>query len=384
MLFDKALRRELFTSSSGVFVTLLTLLIAVSLIRILGQAANGQVGAESVVLLIGLAAVNYLPVVLMVTLFISTLLVVSRMYRDSEMVIWFASGVALTDFVRPILRIALPVAIVAFGFAMVVSPWANLEISALRARYEQRDDVSKVSPGQFIESSGSERVFFVENFDDSRRVVDNVFASTRRGDKLAVLVARTGRIEERSNGDRFVVLESGRRYEGTPGGADYSVTEFDKYSVRLESRPPMLDPPGAETRTLTATQVVLSPKPEARSELAWRLSLPFVTINLALLAVPLAFVNPRAGRAAGLIFAILIYLVYSNLVQLTRSWIESGRLQFGASWWTVHVLVLVATLVMYWRRRSAASLSPWSIRTWRVWAARRRERDLPQPQDPDA
>ncbi|HEU4622863.1 MAG TPA: LPS export ABC transporter permease LptF [Burkholderiaceae bacterium] len=372
MLFEKALRRELFASASGVFVTLLTILIAVSLIRILGQAAAGRVGVESVVLLIGLAAVNYLPVVLVVTLFISVLLVISRMYRDSEMVIWFSSGVALTSFVRPVLRLAMPVALVVFGFAMVVSPWANLEISQLRARFEQRDDVSKVAPGQFIESSSSERVFFVENLDDQKRVVDNVFATMRQknGD-TAVLVARTGRIEERANGERFVVLEDGRRYEGKPGNAEFTITEFTRYSVRLEPRRIVLDPAGANGRTLTAMQVLEDTSPPARGELAWRLSLPLFAINLALLAIPLAFVNPRAGRAAGLIFAILAYVVYSNLVQASRTWIESSKISFGMGWWIVHAVVFGLVMLMLWQRRSAVRLNPFSPRTWRAWRFKR-------------
>lgn len=371
MLFEKALRRELFSSASGVFVTLLSILIAVSLIRILGQAAAGRVGVESVLLLIGLAAVNYLPVVLVVTLFISVLLVMSRMYRDSEMVIWFSSGVALTDFVRPVMRLAIPLALLVFAFAMVVSPWANLQISQLRARFEQRDDVSKVTPGQFIESSSSERVFFVENLDSEKRTVDNVFATMREKDgDTAVLVARTGRIEERNNGERFVVLDSGRRYEGKPGALEFSVTEFQSYAVRLEPRRVTLDPPGAQRRTLTAVQVLQDGSRPARGELAWRLSLPVFAINLALLAIPLAFVNPRAGRAAGLIFAILAYVVYSNLVQASRTWIESGKISFAIGWWIVHAVVFGLVMFMLWQRRSAARLSPFSPRTWRSRALR--------------
>lgn len=372
MVFEKSLRRELFASAGGVFVTLLTIVITNSLIRILGQAAAGKVGVESVVLLIGFAALNTLPMVLVLTLFIAVLLVVSRMYRDSEMVVWFSSGVALTDLVRPVLRFAAPFAIAAFVLGMFITPWANQQSVELRARFEQRDDVSRVSAGQFIESSDAQRVFFVENLDDVHGTVDNVFAVMRDADRTSVLAARSGKVETRANGERYIALDAGRRYEGVPGSARYSVMEFDRYLVRLTPKEINIAPPGAESRTMTAEQIVGDSNPTARSELIWRIALPLYSINLALLAIPLAYLNPRAGRSANLIFAILVFVIYQSLVQLARSYVGSGRLGFGVGWWIVHAGVAVLVIGLFLRRRSAASLSPWSWRTWRVWLADKR------------
>lgn len=373
MVFEKSLRRELFSSAGGVFVTLLTIVITNSLIRILGQAAAGKVDAASVVVLIGFAALNILPMVIVLTLFIAVLLVVSRMYRDSEMVVWFSSGVALTDLARPVLRFALPFALVAFVLGMFVTPWANQQSIELRARFEQRDDVSRVSAGQFIESSDGQRVFFVENLDDLHGTVDNVFAVMRDDDnRTSVLAARSGRVEMRANGERYIALDTGRRYEGVPGSARYSVMEFDRYLVRLTPKEINIAPPGAESRTMTATQIVRDLAPTARSELIWRIALPLYSVVLALLAIPLAYLNPRAGRSANLIFAILVFVIYQSLVQLARSYVGSGRLSFGVGWWVVHALFAVLVVVMFWQRRSAASLSPWSWRTWRVWLSSKR------------
>ena len=373
MVFEKSLRRELFSSAGGVFVTLLTIVITNSLIRILGQAAAGKVDAASVVVLIGFAALNILPMVIVLTLFIAVLLVVSRMYRDSEMVVWFSSGVALTDLARPVLRFALPFAFTAFVLGMFVTPWANQQSIELRARFEQRDDVSRVSAGQFIESSDGQRVFFVENLDDLHGTVDNVFAVMRDDDnRTAVLAARSGRVETRANGERYIALDTGRRYEGLPGSARYSVMEFDRYLVRLTPKEISIAPPGAESRTMTATQIVGDLAPTARSELIWRIALPLYSIVLALLAIPLAYLNPRAGRSANLIFAILVFVIYQSLVQLARSYVGSGRLSFGIGWWIVHAVFALLVVFMFWQRRSAASLSPWSWRTWQVWLSNKR------------
>jgi lipopolysaccharide export system permease protein len=49
-----------------------------------------------VVALLGFGAISYLPVLLSLTLFVAVLMTLSRWYRDSEMVVWLASGIPLT------------------------------------------------------------------------------------------------------------------------------------------------------------------------------------------------------------------------------------------------------------------------------------------------
>jgi len=87
MIFQRALRRELISTAGAVFTTLFTIIITVMLIKILGQAAGGQIASQDVVALIGFQSLNYLPILLILTGYISVLLVVTRSYQDSEMVV---------------------------------------------------------------------------------------------------------------------------------------------------------------------------------------------------------------------------------------------------------------------------------------------------------
>jgi len=371
MIFERALRKELVASATGVFITLVTIVITTTLIRILGQAAAGKAGADAIVLLIGFAVLNVLPMLLVITLFVSTLLVLTRMYADSEMVVWFSSGVSLGNFIRPVLRFALPWVVLVFVFAMFVAPWANQQTREISARFEQRDDISKVASGQFIESAGSDRVFFVEDFDAKERAVSRVFAALRDGALTTMIVARAGRVETQAGGERYLVLGDGRRYEFEAGHADGTIGEFDSYAIRLESRAVVFAPPGSEARTMSATQLAGDSGNKARSELLWRIGLPLLAVNLVLLAIPLAFVNPRAGRSANLIFAVLLYVVYWQLMSLTQALVGSGRVGFGIGWWAVHALVAAGVLVLFASRSSAARLNPLAPRTWRICLSRK-------------
>jgi lipopolysaccharide export LptBFGC system permease protein LptF len=156
-----------------------------------------------------------------------------------------------------------------------------------------RDDVAQMSPGSFRESSQADRVFFVESGDGKDGKVKNIFVSTTAKGKLGVMVAGDGYTQTVENGDRFVVMLDGRRYEGVPGSPEYRVMEFERYAVRIETK----EAQGVESRPylLTVDELLADPTPPNMGEFAFRVGLPIAAINLALLAIPLSFVNPRAG-----------------------------------------------------------------------------------------
>lgn len=359
MIFRRAAQREFTQTAATVFVALFAIMLTTQLIRLLGQAAGGKIASDGVVAMLGFGAINYLPTLLSLTLFISVLVTLSRSYRDSEMAIWFSAGVPLTAWVRPVLKFALPLVLVIAALSMFLSPWALTKSAEYRQRMDQRDDVSRVSPGAFQESAQAERVFFVEGQIGEEGRVKNVFISSRQHGRLGVVAAAEGRTEVAANGDRFLVLENGRRYEGTPGAADYRVMEFERYGFRVETR---------ESRGIVPTQknmaiweLIEQPTPVNLGELLWRVGIPLSALNLALLAIPLSFVNPRAGRTNNLVFALLTFMVYSNLVSVSQAWVAQGRLPFEVGVWAVHVLMFIGLLVLFSRRLMVFS---WG-RLWR-------------------
>jgi lipopolysaccharide export system permease protein len=371
MLFNQSLRKELYATASAVFVTLLTVVLTVSLVRILGQAAAGRADPTAIVLLIALGSLNALPILLSLTAFMAVLLVVGRMYKDSEMNVWFASGVPLSRFLEPVLFFSLPFGLLIFIFSFFIAPWTNQQIDELRARYEQRDDISRISPGRFIESAGAERVFFVESFDQEKRTVTNVFAAFRetaeQQEKITVLVADRGRIEVR-DGERYVVMLSGRRYEGSPGLAQASVMQFDTYALRLESQGVALASKSTDHSASALQQLIIDFSPNAQAELVKRLGGVLMLLNLAFLALPLSFANPRAGRSANLLLALLFYVIYNNLLSFSQAQVNAGKWSFIAGISVVHILVLALTWVLIMRTQSKSRLNPFSVRTWRIWA----------------
>lgn len=349
MIFARSIIAELTSTASAVFTVLFSIIFSVGLVRILGQAAGGRVDNQAVLELVALTALTWLPIVLTLTLFIAVLMTLSRAYRDAEMVVWFATGQSLLAWIGPVLRFAWPIVIAIALLAFFVSPWAQAQIEESRDRFARRDDVSRVAPGRFIESGAADRVFFVESVDFNGGEVKNVFVSAKSRGRETLVVAENGVIEVSPNGDRFIVLQQGRRYEGNPGQLEYRTLEFDRYAIRLESRP---DQPIGERRakSLTTFQLLTQPTATNLGEILWRIGSPVVALLVTLLAIPLSYTNPRVGRSINLIIAVLAFAVYMNVLNTIQAYVQQERLSFGVGVWVLHAVVLAIIVVMFVRR----------------------------------
>ena len=358
MIFQRAVRREFTHSAAGVFTALFAIMMTTQLIRLLNEAAQGSVEPDAVVALLGFASLNYLPVLLSLSSFIAILLTLSRSYRDSEMVVWFSSGLPLTAWIRPVLVFALPLVATIAALAFFFSPWAVSQSAEFRGKLNSRKDAGQISPGAFQESSAGDRVIFVEGVAEDTNIVRNVFVSEGRPERLGVTMAGSGHQEVAENGDRFIVLQNGRRYDFQPGTADFRIVEYARYAVRLETKESRGLAP--TPRTMPTLDLLQVDTPQHRAELLYRVSLPFSAIVLALLAIPLSFTNPRAGRSANMLFAILVYLIYNNLVTISQGWVASGKVSFAVGVLAVHLLMLCLLPALFYRRIAVFSFLRWS------------------------
>ena len=354
MIFRRALLREFGNLALAVFATLFAITLTTQLVRLLGQAAIGDVLSEGVVALLAFSALNYLPVLLSLTLFITVLMTLSRSYRESEMVIWFGSGLSLLAWVRPVLLFASPLVALVALLSLLLSPWAIGKAEEYRRQMDLRDQASRVAPGVFREAAGADRVFFVEEIAGDQTNVQNVFIAQMQQGRLGITVSRRGYRESAENGDRFVVLLDGRRYEGIPGDLDFKVMDFQRYAMKVETRETPAEQ--ASTKAMSTFALLQARGNPGLAELVWRLGLPISAMILALLAIPLSFVNPRASRSVNLLFALLTYMVYANLLSIVQAWVSQGRLAFTTGWWAVYAGMLGVLALLFYRRLRVGSL----------------------------
>jgi lipopolysaccharide export system permease protein len=359
MLFDSSVRKDLSRSFAATLVVILTIVITMFLIRTLGQAAGGSVSPQDVVLLLGYAASSHLATMLCLSMFVAVVITLGRMYRDSEMVVWFSSGVDLPRFIKPVLWTASPVLVVVAAAMLVLWPWVNQQSLELRERYAQRSDLSRVTPGVFQSSADGKRVFFVERESPDGINARNVFILTESNGVESIIAARSGRIEAEGT-SRFLVLERGQRNQTDLASGQSVISRFENYRVlvdddrvrRSESRPP---------KAMATYYLLADPTLPNQGELTWRIGLVLAGFNLVLLGIAVSATNPRRPGNWNLIFALLAFIVYFNLVTLSENWVSTGRASMGAALLGLHggVLALV-WLLMAWRVVGATWRWPWN------------------------
>ena len=342
MLFHSALRKELSRSFGATLIVLVTVVMTMTLIRTLGQASRGSFNPSDVTLVMGYTVLAYMPTLLAMSLYIAIIATLSRMYSESEMVIWFCSGKGLAATLRPLLRFAWPVFAVIAALAMLVLPWTNQRIEDLKNQYEQRNDLERVEPGQFQESANGSRVFFFEKNSDSQGRGSNVFIATHEHGKETVTSARSGRVDQLAQG-RFLMLSNGQRLERSTDTGTLKISEFREYGTEVS--PSVL---GAASyipvNTLPTATLLRNPDAARLGEFSWRVGLLLAAINFVIIGAAISGVNPRAGRSANLVFAMFAFVLYFNLLNLGQSWIAAGKLSFAALMVLLHGSVLLAAL----------------------------------------
>ena len=362
MLFDSSIRRELSRSFGATLVVLVTVVMTMMLIRTLGQASKGSVSPSDVMLVMGFTVLGQLPIILSLSLFVGVVATLSRMYRDSEMVIWFASGRGLITFLRPLLRFSWPVMVVIAVLSLAVWPWANSQIQELRTRYEQRSDIDRVAPGEFQESSNGSRVFFIDKDTPATDAGNNVFIATSNGPRESVTSARSVRLEVR-DGERIALLTDGQRLETSRDTPGVKIADFAEYATRVGSAAPHT-PGERAVKNRSTYDLLMQPLPISRAEIGWRIGLAVAALNFVVLGLALASVNPRAARSSNLVLALFAFIVYYNLMTLGQSWVGAGRLELSAFMVMLHGGMLVVAMTVL-----AARHNQWTFR--RLWQTKR-------------
>ncbi len=357
-IIDRYIFRETGHTFIAVTGVLLLILIGHQFARVLGKAAADQIPKDAVLVLLGLTSIQFLIVLIPLALFLSIMLALGRLYRDSEMTAIRSCGVSQHQLYRPLISLALILGGLVAWFSLDVGPWARNRIAVLESTARREAAFGEIEPGRFLSADDGESVFYAENVADDGTFT-NVFIQRRVDDRIEVAVADRAEVRRDSTDQRTLVLYNGRRYEGVPGSAEFRIIKFSEHGIPARLPPPVFR--ARDREQLSTAELMQSNHPKDRVELQWRFSLPIAVILLTLLAVPLARTNPREGRYGRLAIAVLVYLVYSNLLAAARVWTEQGLIPVSVGVWWVHALLLIVAVVLLRRqnrvgaRRKAAA-----------------------------
>lgn len=351
MIFRRSLISEFMNTAGGVFTVLFSIVLTVGIVRVMSQVAVGKSDAGAILQMVLYTSLTTLAPLLALSLFLAILMALIRSWQQNEMIVWFSSGgLSLLSWIRPVLRFSLPVVLLTAVVALAITPWARGQMDVSKAQFSQRDDTSRIASGKFIESSSGRRVFFIQQVSEDTQNVKGIFVSElNRNGKATVVSSTEGRLRINKEGDRYVELTDGKRYEIAPDAKSYRVTGFGTYGIRLDIKPDQILSPD-KVYSLPTSYLLNDPNPKNLGQFFWRLSWPLMALNLVLFAIPLSFTNPRAGKSLNVVVAVLVFILYLNFINIMESWISEGRWHWWSGLIALHGSMLLLTALLFVRR----------------------------------
>lgn len=349
-VIDRYLLKEVVHNWLAVTLVLWVIVVSNRLARYLGEAAAGELPGGVIFTLLGLKSVGYLVVLLPLTLYLGVLLALGRLYKDSEMTALAACGIGTAQLYRPLLALAAVVAVGIAALALFVTPRTAEFGYQVHARAASQTDLSVITAGRFQEAGSGRMIFYAERVSPDRERLEGLFVRSVQDGVPTLVTARSAYpARDTNSGDRFLVMVDGYRYQGMPGDTVFRILQFARHGVRLETVEVLN--PAVKRDAISTRELWGSDDLKDVAELQWRLSLPLATLSLVLLAVPLSRTTPRQGRFGKLFVAVLVFIVYYNLMGTAQVWVEKGVIPARLGMWWVHIVPLAITLALFWLTR---------------------------------
>lgn len=355
MILFRYLCKEILMTVLATTLILMLIFMSTQLVHYLSGAVMGRFDGLVLLKIMALQIPYLLGLLIPLGFYLALLTALGRLYADREMVVLASSGVSDWQLLRWILSLAV---IVAVGVALL-SFWVSPRVSLLQKQMidnaQTTPFLSLLMPERFYSINHGQQVFYIQQTGQDANTLQKIFVasqpkSTQKHGTWSVMLAEEG-YQQHRHGEPHILINKGTRYQGIPGHNDWRVEQFAQLDWHVQAKAstqpikPALLPSGKLWQRRHS-------HPAMEAELQWRLALPLSVILLALVAFPLSKVNPRQGRFAQLLPAVLIYIFYANMMFVSRSWLQSGTIPAWLGLWWLHgLLLLLAFGLLMLKRR---------------------------------
>jgi len=342
-IIDKYIVKELLTAFLSVIFVLLVIVLSTEVVHLLSWVTQGFIPISALLSYLINSLFEFSVVLIPLSLLMGILLAFGRLYRDSEMAAIMSAGIGPMQCYRPLMVVAVPTTVLLLILLIYVRPLLANQRAQIDAEIRSKATVDTLLVGQFNRASQGDGVLFLEAEDENNSQIDNVFFQQLRDDESHVDLAASTSSYINTEGRRYMMMHDGMHYVGEAGQADFKIISYKDYGIYIASKPVRAQ---VSTESKNMNELWSSAKLEDRAELQWRFTLPLATIIVAFMALPLSQTDPRSGRYSKLALALVLYLVYSNLLSVAQTWIVQEVVPVWIGTWWVHLVAIIVTLYL--------------------------------------
>lgn len=362
MIIFKYLTKEVLSTLLATTFVLMLIFLSTQFVHYLSEAAFQGRFSGSVVLHIMVLQVPYLlGLLLPLGFYLAVLTAYGRLHADREMLVLHSCGFSEQKLLQYSLSMAVVVALIVAVFTCWLAPYVTKAQKEVIAKAQSEPLVETIMPGRFYSLQNGRQVFYIQSISRDHKQLKDIFVATQTEknqqagiDEWSTISAENGYQFEK-NGHELVITD-GNRYDGTPGNNQFQIQHFSKLSWLLPEEAVNYNNE-ADILPLSTLINAGMQNPQNAAELQWRFSIPLSVFLLTLLALPLSKVNPRQGKFAQFLPAVLIYIFYANMMFVGRSWIKSGVISPNIGlWWLHFLLLMLAVGLMFFRSKLAPAV----------------------------
>lgn len=342
-IIDKYIAKELLTVCLAVYFVLLIIVLSTEVVHLLKWASQGVIPLSAFLSYLFNSLFEFSIILIPLSMLMGILLAFGRLYSDSEMAAIMSAGIGPLQWYRPLMLIAIPATLVLLVLLVYGRPAIAYQRALIHAEVRSQSQLDTLLVGQFNRAGKGGAILFLESGDDSDQQISNVFFQQHREKTSHVDLAESTSNYEHANGRRYMMMHGGTHYVGNAGNANFKILKYQDYGVYVETKSVT---PRTSVKMKSVVELWHSTIPEDKAELQWRFTLPLATIIVAFMALPLSHTKPRSGRYSKLAISLIIYLLYSNLLGVGKTWIAQEKIPVWIGTWWVHLIAIIITLIL--------------------------------------
>ena len=346
-ILDKYILKNFILAFLSVIFVLLLVIVGRLFIRLLEYVVEGRFDIDMIFSLLYLSTSKSIILLLPFALMIGLIISLSKLYRDGEIYALKASGNYKTVFTKLFYVVAIPSFLIIFILNIFVSPHLITEIQKKKIEAAVASEIGLTTPGKFIQMKNKNWIIFVEKIEND--ISKRIFIKSSDNNKISIETSEEGK-EFIENGVRRLVLKNGQRYTGTPGTGNFQVMKYDEHEVKLVNTKPEFS---SNYRMKSIFDLIYDEnRAYSNAEIQWRFFAPLSSLVLILFAFVLSDVAPRQNKYSNLLFAIIIYFIYSNLAIVSVNEVQknSNIFSFIGTWW-VHLFAILSCFSIYFVKK---------------------------------
>lgn len=335
-ILDRYLYKELSATFFAVLTVLLLITFGTEATKLLAVAVEGEIPSSVVLKVLLFKIPPALEIILPLVALLSVMLAFGRLYQDQEMTVLNSCGVPPRYFQWRVFWFLLPLAFATAFITLWVTPWSYQQERLLIQDAQVSSPLAALTPGKFNELPNGQGVLYARGISQDK-TMNRIFLQLKNDERDLVMVAPFGKFEW-INDRLALVLLNGYSYEGVNRGTQLTVRHFDRFEGFLPEI--QVTPPSQKKFEMPSTELWASDDLEQKSMLQWRLVTPFSILVLGLLGLKMSRSGPREGRFAKVFFALVLYVIFNQLLVTGGEAISSGAWMPEIGLWPIPLLFL--------------------------------------------